>query len=251
MEPLKSTTTRLRRTFAYPTDDSSTATNTPPEALDEEEQERLIAALSSQNETRNAQFRALLFALPALSSIPYLVSLLALNRPQSSLLALTSLASTAWLLYYLPPTETGIWYLDALGTGGGGGGGQHPVRPAAVRGGIYGEDDEGDEDEEDDDAAALRQAHRRRRASSFSVPRQAIFHRTPLQRWLPYLNLGLCAVLFVIGILRRAKKGSSQSLVGDLLPGVVYAVVLAAKMVMGGVDPEWELGGLRYEYKGA
>lgn len=239
MEPLRSTTARLRRTFAYPTDDSSTATNSPA-ALDEEEQESLIATLSAQNATRNAQFRRLLFALPALSAIPYLVSLLALDRPQSSLLALTSLASTAWLLYYLPPAETGIRYLDALGGGG-------PAGPA-VRGGVVG----GDEQEDDDgDIANLRRAQRRRRASSFSVAREAGFYRTPLERWLPYLNLGLCAVLFVLGILRRAKNGDSQSLIGDLLPGAVYAVVLAAKMVMGGVDPERELGGLRYEYKGA
>jgi hypothetical protein len=243
MEPLKTTTARLRRTFAYPTDDSSAASDSPPEALDEEEQESLIATLSSQNETRNAQFRRLLFALPALSSVPYLISLLTLSRAQSSLLALTSLASTAWLLYYLPPAETGIPYLDELGGGGGGLSAGGP----AVTGGVLSPEDE------DEDDAALRRSHhrRRRRASSFSVARQAGFHRTPLETWLPYLNLGLCGVLFVIGILRSAKNGKSQSLVGDLLPGVVYAVVLAAKMVMGGVDPESELGGLRYEYKGA
>jgi hypothetical protein len=35
------------------------------------------------------------------------------------------------------------------------------------------------------------------------------------------------------------------------LPAIIYAVVLAAKMVMASVDPEMELGGLKYEYKGA
>jgi hypothetical protein len=35
------------------------------------------------------------------------------------------------------------------------------------------------------------------------------------------------------------------------LPGVVYAVVVGAKVVMAGVDPERELRGLRYSYKGA
>ncbi|OIW27524.1 hypothetical protein CONLIGDRAFT_435880 [Coniochaeta ligniaria NRRL 30616] len=234
MEPLKSTTARLRRTFAYPTDDS-TASNSP-EALDEDEQETLIATLATQNETRNAQFRHLLFALPTLSSIPYLISLATIRHPQSALLALTSLASTAWLLYYLPPAETGISYLDSLGSSP-----RH-----AVRAGILSSSDE------DDDTTALRRSRtsRRRRASSFSVAAHAGLHRTPLETWLPYLNLGLCGVLFVIGILKSAKNGGG-SLIADLLPGVVYAVVLAAKMVMGGVDPEGELGGLRYEFKGA
>jgi hypothetical protein len=237
MTPLKSTTTRLRRTFAYPTDDSST-TNTP-EALDEEEQEVLIATLSAQNAARNAQFRSLLLALPSLSCIPYLVSLV--RHPQSALLALTSLASTAWLLYRLPPEETGISYLDSLGstTGGRGGGGGSGILS--------------DDSDSDDFRVGSRRRNitrHRSRTSSFSVSTRAGVHRTPLEKWLPHLNLGLCGVLFVLGILKGARKGSG-TLIADLLPGVVYAVVLAAKMVMAGVDPERELGGLRYEYKGA
>ena len=35
------------------------------------------------------------------------------------------------------------------------------------------------------------------------------------------------------------------------LPAGVYAVVLLAKWMMGSVDPEGELGGLRYGFKGA
>lgn len=35
------------------------------------------------------------------------------------------------------------------------------------------------------------------------------------------------------------------------LPGLVWGVVVLAKWIMGGVDPESELGGLRYGYKGA
>lgn len=35
------------------------------------------------------------------------------------------------------------------------------------------------------------------------------------------------------------------------LPAGVYAVVLLAKWVMGSVDPEGALGGLRYGFKGA
>jgi hypothetical protein len=35
------------------------------------------------------------------------------------------------------------------------------------------------------------------------------------------------------------------------LPGFVYGFVLLAKVVMGSVNPEAELGALRYEFKGA
>ncbi|KAB5585919.1 hypothetical protein GE09DRAFT_1072539 [Coniochaeta sp. 2T2.1] len=246
MEPLKSTTARLRRTFAYPTDDSTDASASTPEALDEEEQESLIANLATQNEERNAQFRYLLFALPTLSSIPYLVSILTLRSPQAALLALTSLASTAWLLYYLPPAETGIPYLDSLGS--------TSTSTKQYNRGANGADEDDEEETYTSSLHRTRTDRRSRRASSFSIARQAAFHRTPLQKWLPYLNLGLCGVLVAIGILKSARGDGVHgraSLVTDLLPGVVYAVVLATKMVMAGVDPEGELGGLRYEYKGA
>lgn len=35
------------------------------------------------------------------------------------------------------------------------------------------------------------------------------------------------------------------------LPGIVYAVVVVAKLMMASVDPERELGALKYGYKGA
>ena len=35
------------------------------------------------------------------------------------------------------------------------------------------------------------------------------------------------------------------------LPGAVYAVVVGGKWVMGSVNPEVELAGLRYGFKGA
>jgi hypothetical protein len=47
-------------------------------------------------------------------------------------------------------------------------------------------------------------------------------------------------------------RGRSDMWVGfGWLPAVVYGVVLLAKVIMGSVDPEAELGGLRYGYKGA
>lgn len=113
---------RLRRAFRYPGgddgasgyDDSDDDAAAAAAALDEQEQEALIAGLAQQNAARNQQFRLFLLAVPALSAVPYL---LGLGRPGRldglvALLALTSLASTAWMLYALPPGVTGVVALD-------------------------------------------------------------------------------------------------------------------------------------------
>jgi hypothetical protein len=58
-------------------------------------------------------------------------------------------------------------------------------------------------------------------------------------------------------VLERAKLGHGVTVTGvnplllGALPGVVYASVVGAKVVMAGVDPERELRGLKYDYKGA
>lgn len=117
---------RLRRAFRYPDsgatgyDDSDDDDAAAAAALDEQEQEDLIAGLAQQNAARNQQFRLFLLAVPALSAVPYL---LGLGRPGRldgfvALLALTSLASTAWMLYTLPPGVTGVAALDHWSAGG-------------------------------------------------------------------------------------------------------------------------------------
>lgn len=65
-------------------------------------------------------------------------------------------------------------------------------------------------------------------------------HRSPLEMWLPYLNIGLAALSCL------SLKGGTLG----ILPGILYGVVIVAKMVMGSVDPG-ELEGLKYPYKGA
>jgi hypothetical protein len=89
-----------------------------------------------------------------------------------------------------------------------------------------------------------------RRLSSFSYTGD---HRSPLERWLPYLNVGLCVVLVGLGqVTGGSDKASGTGLIGlGTLPALVYGVVLIAKMLMASVDPERELTALRYEYKGA
>ncbi|KAH9908002.1 hypothetical protein F4778DRAFT_777373 [Xylariomycetidae sp. FL2044] len=261
---LQKATTRLRRTFAYPTDDADPTTSAPDNgdtdtdvALDEQEQEDLIASLRAQNETHNARFRFFLLALPVLSALPYLLSLFSSssssfagdqekkkknnnNNVSVALLSLTSLASTAWMLYSLPPGVTGLGFLDAWvgsssGRRGGGGGGVDGATDVTVRSGML---------------PGGRPNARRRRGSG------GVHHRSPLEHYLPYLNVGLCVVLVLTGLFTRsAAAAAEQQYWGHVglgnLPAVVYAVVLVAKMVMGGVDPERDLNSLRYEYKGA
>ncbi|KAI0541674.1 hypothetical protein GGR58DRAFT_455746 [Xylaria digitata] len=252
---LQSATTRLRRTFAYPSDTTTTspASDSGSEgwALDEQEQEDLIQGLAQQNAARNAQFRLFLLGLPTLSTIPYLMVLFEglLPKPGENgsrrsaadiwiaLLALSSLASTAWMLWSLPPGVTGIRALDAwVGSGGDApevsGNTTHPLGPIGAN------------------------AQRRRRASAggsrFFLWAQR--HRSPLEQYLPFLNVAICSLLVLAGLLSPPRSAAAQHW-GHIglanLPAVIYAVVLIAKTLMGSIDPEKELSALRYEYKGA
>ncbi|OWT43633.1 hypothetical protein VFPPC_18164 [Pochonia chlamydosporia 170] len=203
----RSSRARLRRTFRYP-EDSDT-----PEILDEQEQETLIANLAAQNAQTNTSFTTTLLFLPLLSTIPYIPLLLRPPpTPIIAILALTSLLSTTYILYKLPPAETGIGPLDAW-----------------IR--------------RDDIPPAAETVRRLRRGLGAE--------KAPLEMYLPYLNCLLVMVLAVMGLVVEGEEGSFAWIGVGNLPGIVYGVVLAAKVVMGGVDPERELGGLKYGYKGA
>ncbi|KAI0432893.1 hypothetical protein F5Y09DRAFT_300682 [Xylaria sp. FL1042] len=290
---LKTATTRLRRTFAYPSDATTTSpsSSSPHDsdsdgpALDEQEQEDLIRSLTQQNAARNAQFRLFLLALPAISTLPYLLVLFGglstlISRDGSrnhtgdsgggeggggedggvkgrrspaidiwiALLALSSLASTAWTLWSLPPGVTGIRALDAwVGStnsfssfSSSSPSQQQRHQPQQGLLGPIGAN-----------------AQRRRRASA-AGSRFFFFwaqhHRSPLQQYLPFLNIALCTLLVLTGILSSQRSAASQRWghVGLAnLPALIYVVVLVAKMLMGSIDPEKELSALRYEYKGA
>ncbi|KAM0287954.1 hypothetical protein ACHAQH_000021 [Verticillium albo-atrum] len=193
---------RLRKTFHYPADSDSDASQ--PEAIDEQEQESLIARLAAENSSRNATFRLLLLPLPLVSLLPYL---LAFPPSFPTLLAATSLLATAYLLYTQPPDKTGLRAVDDW------------RRPATAK-----------------------RERQRRGAAPFVLE-----ERGPLDAYLPILNLGLCAVVALMGAFARGRERGLLA----YWPGVVYAVVLVAKVVMGSVDPEGELSALKYDYKGA
>jgi hypothetical protein len=144
-----------------------------------------------------------------LSIVPYVPSLFNGQTSLLSILSITSLLATAYLLYILPPGQTAISYLDTLNTS--------PSKDTSSR---------------------------RQFSQNLSLD------DGPLKQYLPYLNLGLCGVLVLLGMVLSRKIEELWWGFG-WLPAGVYSVVLLAKWMMGSVDPEGELGGLRYRFKGA
>ncbi|KAF2759451.1 hypothetical protein EJ05DRAFT_298615 [Pseudovirgaria hyperparasitica] len=94
--------TRLRRAFAYPTDDLQ---DTSHHDLDEEEQEQLITSLQSQDDSSTTFYTTAFVAIPLFSALAHLPSL---YRPSSAssflsaILAISSLLASAYILYFLP-----------------------------------------------------------------------------------------------------------------------------------------------------
>ncbi|KAI9678168.1 MAG: hypothetical protein M1817_006113 [Caeruleum heppii] len=91
---------RLRKAFRYPNEETDDDDDELTEALDEEEQENLIARLRMQNEAHDGLYMNLFLALPLLLIVPF-----ALRLPGSPLLAMlsiTSLLSTAYIMRFIP-----------------------------------------------------------------------------------------------------------------------------------------------------
>jgi hypothetical protein len=169
------------------------------------EQEVLIKNLQQENTTRNLQYSRILLGVPLISILPYLTTLFTSQTALLSLLSITSLLSTAYLLTSLPPGITGISVLDSLNT---------PSKLSS-RGQV-----------------------------------QHVSHDGPIKQYLPLLNMGLSGILVLLGMV-VSRRDSGLWWGFGWLPAGVYAVVILAKWVMGSVDPEGELGELKYGFKGA
>ena len=95
-------TARLRKTFASPPSDTSSNASLD---LDEEQQEHVIASLAAADAQKTKNYKLAFVTLPVLSIILYIPRLL---RPSSGtelllvVMALTSLASSAWILLAVP-----------------------------------------------------------------------------------------------------------------------------------------------------
>ncbi|KAL4763131.1 uncharacterized protein BDW70DRAFT_15294 [Aspergillus foveolatus] len=95
---------RLRKAFRYPVDSGDDDARAE---LDEEEQERVIEALRSQNEKRDSQYSLVFAAIPLLSTTIFVSSLLTpaaldLSVRFLSLLGTLSLLATAYTIKYVP-----------------------------------------------------------------------------------------------------------------------------------------------------
>ncbi|TVY87114.1 hypothetical protein LAWI1_G004263, partial [Lachnellula willkommii] len=200
---MDSTTSRLRKTFRYP---PIPRTLIPYQKLWMKkmctEQENLIKTLHEQNTNLNIQYTRILLALPLVCILPYLSALFAAQTTFLSILSISSLLSTAWMVFVLPAGETGISMLDKLNN-----------TPAKLDGG------------------------------GVEYPKRVVNSDGPIRQYLPYLNLGLCLLLGVLGKLVR-ERGDGMWWVLSWLPGAVYVIVVCGKFVMGGVDPGRELEGL-------
>lgn len=106
-------TTRLRRTFAYPTDNDS---DDPPD-LDEEHQEQLLTTLQSQDEATSNLYRHLFLALPVLTSLAYVPAFAWASGATETFVALLNVAVpalAAYILYFYPIKVPGNHGLRSL-----------------------------------------------------------------------------------------------------------------------------------------
>ncbi|KAL4879819.1 hypothetical protein BJY04DRAFT_219897 [Aspergillus karnatakaensis] len=96
---------RLRKAFRYPEDSGD---DDAREELDEEEQEQLIRHLKLQNEERNSEYTLGFAAIPLLSTVIFIPSLLSskdlgLLVRFWSLLSILSLLATTYTMKYVAP----------------------------------------------------------------------------------------------------------------------------------------------------
>jgi len=94
------TSTRLRRTFNYPTE--SEDEDAVEEGMDEKDQENLIQNLTQKDTRSTRLYTSLLLMFPLLPALLYIPSLFKTSTVLPSTLAVTSLLATAYTLYFLP-----------------------------------------------------------------------------------------------------------------------------------------------------
>jgi hypothetical protein len=186
------------------------------------EQDTLIQTLRTTNETRNAQYRLAFTVLACMAGIPYIPTFYSRSSTASaqlvSLLAVTSLLASAYYLYALPESSasTGLPWVDAW----------FRKRSASVKG----------------------------KENETYIPRLGDrVDKSPLELYLPSLNVVLAALVAVIGMLDGSRSSSGKESLGAvyaLLPAGVFALVILVKRELASVDVG-ELERLKYGYKGA
>jgi hypothetical protein len=255
-----SLSTRLRHTFKYTSDTSMDDLSD----LDETEQDTLISSLTTSNETTNLFYARVFTGVSLLATLPFLWHLLFFRFTRltflPAVLAVTSLAGSAFAMGFLPVGSGG----DGRGNGGRDGDGEGSAigkekGKGKGYGGYGGYGTAGKGGTLSDVAHA--QAERRRAAHvlsggqlgvelPFVVP---IDVQGPVGKWLQTVNAIVGAVLVVFAVLLMDTDAGGQGFwLLLLLPGVIVAVVAVVRSAMGETERGLrELGGLRYDYKGA
>ncbi len=93
-------TTRLRKTFQYPSD-----TDSEPDELDEEHQEKLIALFQAEDAQKNELYRNAFLSIPLIGALFFLYTFIIASMARQRLIALlsvSSMLSTAYILKFMP-----------------------------------------------------------------------------------------------------------------------------------------------------
>ncbi|OAP60819.1 hypothetical protein AYL99_05821 [Fonsecaea erecta] len=208
---------RLRKTFKYPSEDDEDMSH---EEMDEEEQEHLLQNLQASETSTNAIYTILFTGLPLLVTLPFMWYLsMSTSRAMAflCLLSITSLASSAYIMYMIP-TSTPLGSLSAL------------TRTSTV--------------------TRQRQAHGTGVSRTGFLPTSS---DSPINQYLPYLNAFIDALLLVASLGYRSRNDVPEGLwLFLLLPGLIFAMVFITRRSMFEVHAGLaELEGMRYDYRGA
>ncbi|ORY03943.1 hypothetical protein BCR34DRAFT_492009 [Clohesyomyces aquaticus] len=216
-------TTRLRRTFRYPTDDS----DEPIEGLDEQDQDALIASLSTHDTTTTSLYTHILLSLPIFPALFYLSRLTSPSTLPGSFFSIASLLATAYTLYFLPlpPVRIGITTTTGSTTSKG----------KSIARDTHGRPTETPASTDNDT-----------RPLPYLTPEQSALVR----RYLIPANALLCAIFALYELSQGRAWSEGMMIGGGYVPGFIFAVILVARRELRTFDLG-ELEGLRYRFKGA
>ncbi|KAF1926029.1 uncharacterized protein M421DRAFT_94172 [Didymella exigua CBS 183.55] len=202
-------TTRLRKTFNYP--DSSDDEDTVEAGLDAEDQAEILSSLHAQDGSSTHLYTSLLLLLPAAIALLTLPGLVHASTFAPSLLALASLAASAYTLYYLPlpPRSVGI-IVDGQRVG--------------------------KRNEKATGRCRLNAAASSARGERVEVPWLSSEVQGILARYIVPGNGAVCSILAVAELVQRREWREGMMIGGGYLPGLVLTVVLWARRELRVVD---------------
>lgn len=182
------------------------------------EQEHLLENLQASETSSNAIYMLLFTGLPLIVIVPfiwYLFSSTTKSMALLCLLSITSLVSSAYIMYMIP-LGTPLGSLSTF--------------PRTAPG-----------------------AQQRRNHGGSQTSFLLTSDESPINQYLPYLNAFISALLFLGSWAYRSRTGTPDGFwIFLLFPGVIFMMVFIARRTMADVQSGLsELRGMRYGYKGA